>query len=179
MHTNNFVFIATSIDGYIADRDNKIDWLHSIPNPENLDMGYAEFFSTIDAIVMGKNTFQTVCEFEEWPYDKPVFVLSSTLREIPQELSKQAFLINDKLEQVLDEIHNKGFFNLYIDGGKTIQSFLKKDLIDSMIITLIPKLLGGGQPLFGDLPFELDFECTHSIKFSNNIVQNTFQRKRK
>ena len=77
----NIVYIATSLDGYIADKSGKLDWLHSIPNPDNLDFGFADFMNRIDAIVMGRNTFETVCGFEGmWPYSKRVFVLKNCCR---------------------------------------------------------------------------------------------------
>ena len=85
MIKKNSVFIATSIDGYISDKNNGIEWLHSIPNPNNDDMGYIEFTNNIDALIMGRTTFEIVCGFDvDWPYDKPVFVLSRTLSEIPK-----------------------------------------------------------------------------------------------
>ncbi len=142
MTGKNKVFIATSLDGYIADKNGEIDWLHSIPNPDNLDLGYGEFTSQIDALVMGRTTFETVCGFDmEWPYEKPVFVLSNSLNTIPDEYKGKVELVKGDLKKVIEEIHSKGFNNLYIDGGKTIQSFLKEDLIDEMIITIIPYLL--------------------------------------
>lgn len=178
MNRKNKVFIATSLDGYIADRNGEIEWLLSLPNPGNDDMGYQEFIAHIDAIVMGRNTFEVVCGFEEWYYQKPVFVLSNSMTEIPREFRDKAFLVNGELKDVLMEIHEKGFHNLYIDGGKTIQGFLKQDLIDEMIITLIPYLLGGGISLFGDLPEMLEFECTDTKIFPGSVVQNHFIRKR-
>lgn len=178
MNQKNKVFIATSLDGYIADRNGEIAWLLSLPNPDNDDMGYKEFISSVDALVMGRNTFEVVCGFDEWYYQKHVFVLSSSMTEIPEKFTDKASLVKGSLKDVLKEIHGKGFHNLYIDGGKTIQSFLKEDLIDEMIITLIPYLLGGGIPLFGDLPEIMKFECTDTKIFLNSVVQNRFVRKR-
>ena len=179
MTGKNKVFIATSLDGYIADKNGEIDWLNSIPNPNNYDLGYSEFTSQIDALVMGRKTFETVCGFNiEWPYKKTVFVLSNSLTKIPEELKGKVELVKGDLKKVIEEIHEKGFKNLYIDGGKTIQSFLNEDLIDEMIITLIPYLLGGGVPLFAELPKRLDFECVDTKIFLGMVVQNRFIRKR-
>jgi dihydrofolate reductase len=179
MEKKNKVFIATSLDGYIADKNGSIDWLNDIPNPDNLDMGYGDFITQIDAIIMGRTTFETVCSFDiDWPYTKPVFVLSNTLSELSKEYKGKAFPIKGALTEILEQIHEKGYNRLYIDGGVTIQSFLKEDLIDSLTITIMPFLLGGGSPLFGECQKTLAFECIESIRFSNNIVQNTFQRKR-
>lgn len=177
MDKKNSVFIATSIDGYIADKNGGIDWLNSVPNPKHIDMGYGEFTSQIDALVMGRTTFETVCNFDiDWPYQKPVFVLSNTLNEIPKKFKDKAQLVKGTLTEILGQIHQKGFYRLYIDGGKTIQSFLKEDLIDDMIITIIPILLGGGSSLFSDLPQKLDFECIESKVYLDKVVQNHFRR---
>lgn len=178
MERRNTVFIATSLDGYIADKKGGLDWLNSVPNPDNLDMGYGDFMSRIDAIVMGRTTFETVCGFGiEWPYQIPVFVLSNTLDHIPEQYSGKVHLIKGSLTGILEQLHKKGFYRLYIDGGVTIQNFLKEDLIDEMIITIIPVLLGGGIPLFSELPDEMGFECTATKLYPNKVVQNTFRRK--
>lgn len=175
MEIKNKVFIATSLDGYIADKNGQIDWLHNIPNPDHLDMGNNKFMESIDAMLMGRTTFETVASFDmDWPYSKPVFVLSNTLTELPKGYRDNIFLIKGELSSVLKKIHERGYSQLYIDGGKTIQSLLKEDLIDELIITIIPKLLGGGFSLFGQLPKTLNFECQKTERFSNNIVQNTF-----
>lgn len=175
----NKVFIATSLDGYIADKNGGIEWLHAIPNPDNIEMGYNEFTSQIDAILMGRNTFETVCGFDiDWPYQKPVFVLSNSIKSIPEAYKNNVELVSGPLQEILGSIHKKGLANLYIDGGKTIQSFLKEDLIDEMTITIIPFLLGSGIPLFSELPKTLDFECVDSKIYLEKIVQNKFVRKR-
>lgn len=178
MDKKNSVFIATSLDGYIADKNGSIDWLHSIPNPDNDDMGYMEFTNGIDALVMGRITFETVIGFDvPWPYNKPVFVLSNRLKEIPESYKDKAFLVKGTLTEVLKQIHRKGFGKLYIDGGTTISNFLKEDLIDEMVLTTIPILLGGGSRLFGELPNELKFELTGTKTFLNQISQSHYKRK--
>lgn len=176
---SNVVFIATSLDGYIADKNGGIDWLHAIPNPEGNDMGYAKHVASIDALVMGRNTLDIVLSFGiDWPYSKPVFVLSNTMTSVPDGYEDKIFLVKGPLKEVLDQIHAKGFMNLYIDGGVTIQNFLKEDLIDEMIITTIPVLLGGGSPLFGDLNAPIHFKLVKSDTFLDVIAQNHFIRER-
>jgi dihydrofolate reductase len=126
---------------------------------------------------MGRTTFETVCGFDmPWPYSKPVFVLSNSLKEIPEKYQDKAHLVKGPLKDILEHIHSKGFYRLYIDGGTTIQNFLKEDLIDGMVITVIPVLLGGGIPLFSTLPKQLEFECIESKVFLDKIVQNRFRR---
>ncbi len=179
MDKKNSVFIATSLDGYIADKNGGIDWLHSIPNPNNDDMGYVKFTNVIDALVMGRTTFETVCGFDvDWPYNKPVFVLSNTLNKIPDSYKEKAFLVKGTLTEILEPIYEKGYHRLYIDGGTTIRNFLKADLIDEMVITTIPILLGGGSPLFSELPKKLKFELIKTKTFLNQVVQNHYKRKR-
>jgi len=179
MNKKNSVFIATSIDGYIADKNGGIDWLHAIPNPENEDMGYEAFMNKIDALVMGRRTFETVVGFDvDWPYDKPVFVLSNSLNEIPESHKGKAFLVKGTLSKIVEDIHKKGFNRLYIDGGTTIRNFLKEDLIDEMILTTIPIVLGGGAPLFAKMPHELKFELMETKTYLKQIAQNHYKRKK-
>lgn len=175
----NIVFIATSIDGYIADKDGGLNWLQSVPNPTQDDMGFVACMESVDAIVMGRTTFETVLGFDvAWPYSKPVFVLSSRMKEIPESYRGKAFLVKGQLSDVLFEIHNKGFHKLYIDGGTTIQSFLKEDLIDEMILTTIPVLLGGGAQLFGTLDKHTEFDLLESSTFLGQITQRRYRRRR-
>ena len=178
MKHSNKVFIARSLDGYIADRNGGLDWLNSVPNPDHLDLGYEKFIQSVDAIVMGRKTFETVCSFDmDWPYTLPVFVLSTTLDSIPEDLEKKVEIVSGTLKEVLGKIHKKGFSQLYIDGGTSVQNFLKEDLIDEMTITTIPILLGGGSPLFGELSTELEFEHVRSELHLDALVQDTYRRK--
>lgn len=173
------VFIGASLDGYIADRNGGLNWLTAIPNPEQSDMGYTEFMAQVDALVMGRKTFETVCGFEgDWPYAKPIFIVSRTLDTIAEEYRDKAELVKGSLVQILEKIHNEGYHRLYIDGGVTIQNFLKEDLIDEITITTIPIVLGGGSALFSVLPKELEFTLVESKIFLNQLVQSHYRRKR-
>lgn len=178
MKNKNIVFIAKSLDGYIAGKNGEIDWLNAIPNPENIDMGYYSLMEEIDAIVMGRTTFQTVCSFDiDWPYSKHVFVLSNSLNELPENLEGKVTLINGNLKDILNNIHEKGYYNLYIDGGKTVQNFLKEDLIHELRITTIPILLGDGISLFDLLPNAMEFNHLKTEVFLDQIVQSHYERK--
>ena len=179
MNNKNIVFIAKSLDGFIAGKNGELDWLHSIPNPDNNDMGYNQLMDEVDAIIMGRTTFETVLGFGgEWPYSKHVFVLSNALNELPDELTNKVTLMKGSPREILHQVHEKGFNRLYIDGGRTVQNFLKEDLIDELRITTIPILLGGGFPLFGDLAYPLEFKHIESHLFLNQLVQNHYRRKR-
>lgn len=175
MTKSNKVFIATSLDGYIADSKGNIDWLHSFPNSkESSDMGYGEFMNSVDALIMGRTTFETVAGFDiPWPYEKPVYVLSSQLKEVPNELKGKVELVTGTLQEILHQIYTDGYHHLYIDGGKTIQSFLREALIDEITITVLPILLGRGIPLFGELDEPQRYACVHSRVFDNGVVQKS------
>jgi dihydrofolate reductase len=180
MENRNLVFIGRSLDGYISDKNGGLDWLQSIPNPDNITMGYTEFIEGIDALVMGRTTFEIVCSFDgDWPYNKPVFVLSRTLDALPEAYRDKAVLVKGSITEILKQINQKGYKRLYIDGGTTIQSFLKEDLIDEIILTTIPILLGGGTQLFAELPKELEFEHVKSTIYLKAIVQDHYKRKGK
>jgi len=175
----NIVYIATSLDGYIADKHNKVDWLHSISNPENSDLGYDHHINKIDALVIGRNTLDLVLSMDcEWPYNKPVFVLSNSMTSVPNNYEDKIFLVKGDLKNVVNSLNLKGFNNLYIDGGITIQNFLKEDLIDEITITTIPILLGGGIRLFGELEIPLSFTCIKSEQLISSISQSHYLRSR-
>jgi dihydrofolate reductase len=175
----NIVFIATSLDGFIADKNGDLDWLESVPNPDHVDTGFFSLMERIDGLVMGRNTLDVVLGFGgEWPYSKPVFVLSNTMTQVPQGYEDTVKLVNGDLKDVVADLNAKGFNDLYIDGGKTIQSFLKLDLIDEMVITRFPMLLGGGAPLFGDLDTPLNFTVSKSEVVLDQLVQTTYLRSR-
>ncbi|WP_163930149.1 dihydrofolate reductase family protein [Paraferrimonas sp. SM1919] len=173
----NKVFIATSLDGYIADKSGGVDWLHEIPNPDNDDMGYHDFIDSIDALVMGRNTMEILLSFGiDWPYPKPVFVLSNTLKQAPAGLEDKIFMVSGDLKRLVQDLADKGYNDLYIDGGVTIQNFLKEDLIDEMTITTIPVLLGGGKRLFGELAEPLKFKNVNNQRYLDAIVSSKFVR---
>ncbi len=172
------VYIATSLDGFIARKDGNIDWMINIENPTNDDYGYADFIRTIDSIVMGRGTFEKVLSFPSWPYEKKVFVLSTTLKAVPSNLKGRVNLISLTPKEVLSHLSKEGYSSTYIDGGKTIQDFLKEDLIDELIVTKIPTLIGSGIPLFGDLDRDLVFQHIETKTYPNGLVKSHYKRNR-
>ncbi|MFA7419124.1 MAG: dihydrofolate reductase family protein [Melioribacteraceae bacterium] len=174
----NIVYIATSLDGFIAKKDGGIDWLFEIPNPDGSDFGFSEFMKNVDAVVMGRNTFELVMTFDEWLYTKPVFVLSETLKSLPRSLADKAEILNGNPESIVKELNSRGYKNLYIDGGITIQKFLKQELIDEVIITKIPILLGEGIPLFAGLTREQKFEHVKTEVYNNALVKSHYKKKK-
>ncbi len=173
----NKVFIATSLDGFIAGPGGNIEFLETFPAPEGDDMGYSAFMQGIDAILMGRNTFETVLGFGiPWPFEKHVFVWSTTLQQISTELQDKVTLVKGTAADVIASINTAGYSSLYIDGGKTIQSFINEDLIHEMTLTTIPVLIGEGIPLFSGEKGLKKFQCIKTKLYPNGVVQSTFEK---
>ncbi|WP_147819351.1 dihydrofolate reductase family protein [Salidesulfovibrio onnuriiensis] len=174
---SNKIFVGTSLDGYIADRDGGLEFLETVPNPGGKDLGFVPFMNSIDAILMGRKTLEVVLAFDvPWPYSKPVFILSSTMKTTPQQLTNRVEIISGEIKEVVRDLHIRGFKDIYIDGGKLIQSFLTEDMVDEMIVTQIPILLGGGTLLFGALPSHMRFELIKSQVLLQALVQSHYRR---
>lgn len=172
----NYVYIATSLDGFIATSDGGLDWLEEIPNPEQSDYGYAEFMKSIDAIVIGRKTFDKVLSFGQWVYHKPVFLLSNSLTKLPEQIFGKAEIVRGDIKKIINQLNQNGYTNLYIDGGRVIQSFLQEDLVDEMIITRVPILLGKGVPLFGTLEQHLKFRHKKTEIYNDTLVKSYYIR---
>lgn len=172
------VFIATSLDGFIAREDGALDWLPQEPNGESY--GYEEFMATVDALVIGRKTFQTVLSFDAWPYgEKQVVVLSDDARvESLIPAGARCEQMAGDPTSIAERLGARGFRHLYVDGGTTIQRFLASDLIDDLTITRVPLLLGGGIPLFGALDGDLRFTHVATRSFASGLVQSEYTRRR-
>ena len=172
------VYVATSLDGYIARENGALDWL---PQPEEdktngEDYGFKEFFNSVDALIMGRNTYEMVRSFKKWPYEtKRVIVLSSNQIKIPDELSEVIENRSCSPADLIEELEKDGVDRIYIDGGKTIQGFLNAGLIDEIIITRIPILIGQGIPLFGKLDKDIELRHINTQSFENGIVQSKYE----
>jgi len=172
------VYIGTSLDGFIARKDGNIDWLTQFADKDAIH-AYEEFMSRIDVIVIGKGTFEKVLGFPSWPYEKEVFVLSTSIKEVPDIVREKVTVLSMEPGELLSFLSGKGFSNIYIDGGKVIQGFLKKDLIDELIISKAPILIGSGIALFGYLDIDLLFKHIRTEAYSNGLVRSYYERKRK
>lgn len=178
MNARCSVFVATSLDGFISRSDGRIDWLNGANAlvPPGEDCGFAEFFSTVDALVMGRNTFEQVLSFSEWPYSsKPVVVLSHSLRSLPGQVPATVTLSAEPPATLVERLSAEGLGHLYIDGGLTIQSFLVANLVDEMTITVIPVLLGSGKPLFGSLRSDVNLQLLASRAYDFGFVQSKYR----
>lgn len=150
------VFIAISLDGYIARPDGSIDWLTERGEHAG-DTGYDEFMASIDTVVLGRNTYQQVLGFDAWPYDgKQVEVLSTSLDPDADE----RIIVHRTLDALVETLNDRGARRVYADGGRVIQTFLRAGLLDELTITTAPVILGTGIPLFG--PLDADVALTHN-----------------
>ncbi len=172
------VFIATSLDGFIAREDGRIDWLDqaNLAVPAGEDCGFAEFMATIDVLVMGRNTFEQVLSFGQWPYGKTsVIVMSHSLQSLPLISPATVSLSAEDPEKLVEKLSKQGVKRIYVDGGFTIQSFLAKNLIDEITITTVPIVLGSGKPLFGDLMQDIHLRLIESKSYNFGFVQSKYQ----
>ncbi len=166
------VFIATSLDGFIARHDGALDWL---PANGGEPHGYEEFIATIDAIVIGRNSFEKVLEFDPWPYGrKRVVVLTTRPAGVVAPDGAVLELMAGTPREIVTRLAECGMKHLYIDGGVTIQRFLEAGLIQHIIITRIPVLLGRGIPLFGPLARDIRLKHVATRSYPSGLVQSEY-----
>lgn len=170
------VFIAISLDGYIAREDGDIGWLLQRDDPTE-DHGYAAFIADKEWIVMGRGSYEKVLTFDEWPYDRPVLVLSRQLADtpVPEALKGKVQFSRRTPKEVMDDLAAQNVQRVYIDGGQVIQSFLREGLVADIVITTVPVLLGSGKPLFGSLSQDIDLTLLSSRSFPSGLVQSHYR----
>jgi len=164
------VFVGTSLDGFIARNDGTFDFL---PAGGGEPHGYTEFMATVDALVIGRHTFDTVAAFDAWPYAKPVFVLSSRALSptLPGVLVER---LAGPPAVVVAELAARGIAHIYVDGGITIQRFLEAGLIDRLIVTRVPVLIGTGIPLFGAVSRDVLLTHVATRQYASGLVQSEY-----
>jgi dihydrofolate reductase len=169
-------FIAVSLDGFIARPNGSIDWLTEKSDREaGEDYGYQEFYKSIDTLVMGRNTYELVLTFPEWPYPgKRVVVLSSNLKNTPDHLAGKVEFTSGSPEGVITYLERAGASRVYVDGGKTIQAFLRAGYIQEITITRLPFLIGEGIPLFGPLDHDIRLQHIETSVYPNGYIQSKY-----
>ncbi|MFC1523724.1 dihydrofolate reductase family protein [Thermodesulfobacteriota bacterium] len=178
MSLKSSVFIATSLDGYIARENGSLDWL-DVANaivPEGEDCGYSLFMETIDVLVMGRITYEKVLSFGMWPYGStPVIVLSRKPIEFPNDVAQNISCSSESPRELCERLSDQGAKRLYIDGGITIQRFLTAGCINDITITVIPIVLGSGKPLFGNPGKDISLRHVATKTFDFGFVQLTYE----
>lgn len=166
------VFIGTSLDGFIARRDGSFDFL---PADGGEPHGYTEFMATVDAIVIGRNTFETVLPMKPWPYGKKrVVVLSSRPLDFSAAEGASIEQMSGPPAEIISRLAATGARHLYIDGGITIQRFLRAGLIQRLIITRVPVLIGEGIPLFGSLAHDVRLRHVATRQYPSGLVTSEY-----
>jgi dihydrofolate reductase len=170
-------FIATSLDGFIARPDGSIDWLTDGWADIGHDHGHAAFMGGVDAIIMGRGTFDTVAGFDAWPYSKPSLVMSRTLRQdaVPAKAAGKVEITSATPRDVADECIRHGWQEVYVDGGQILGAFIALNLLDELTVTRLPILIGAGRPLFGALAGDLKLKTVANTAFANGFVQTTYR----
>lgn len=166
------VFVGTSMDGYIARRNGTLDFL---PPNGGEPHGYDEFIDSVDALIIGRNTYEAVLTFDAWPYgEKPVFVLSTkALRAPPTEASVER--MSGSPEEIVATLERRGFRHAYVDGGITIQAFLRAGLIQRLTITRVPVIIGTGIPLFGPTSRDIMLRHLKTQQYPSGLVKSEYE----
>lgn len=174
--TTGHVFIATSVDGFIARADGDIGWLLARDDPAE-DHGYADFIAGMETIVMGRGSYEKALASDAWPYDLPVVVLSKQLAGTPVPDALQGKLRFSRLSpsETMAELARQYIQKVYVDGGQVVHAFLQDGLIEDMVITTVPVLIGAGRTLFGMLPHDIDLALVSSRSFPSGLVQSTYR----
>lgn len=165
------VFVGASVDGFIARADGALDWL---PGDDCEPHGYEEFIASVDTLVIGRKTFETVLGFDEWPYgSKRVVVLSS--RPLDLSMAKGAVeQMTGSPAEIVSTLAASGAQHLYVDGGITIQGFLRAGLVQRLVVTRVPVLIGQGIPLFGSLPHDVRLQHVMTRHYASGLVQSEY-----
>ncbi|WP_354673528.1 dihydrofolate reductase family protein [Cupriavidus alkaliphilus] len=170
------VFIATSLDGFIARPDGDIGWLLERDDPAE-DHGYTDFIADKGAIVMGRGSYEKIITMGEWAYDRPVLVLSRQLagKPVPDALQGKVRFSGATPQDAMAQLEAEGVQRVYVDGGQVVQSFLREGLIADMVVTTVPVLIGAGRPLFGTLPHDVSLKLESSRHFPSGLVQSSYR----
>jgi dihydrofolate reductase len=166
------VFVGTSLDGFIARADGSLDFL---PTGGGEPHGYDEFMATVDALIIGRNTYETVLAFDAWPYGtKPTFVLS-THSLAPAPVGAVVERMSGSPAEIVSQLDSRGIRHAYVDGGITIQRFLNAGLVQRLTITRVPVLIGTGIPLFGATPRDITLKHVATHEYASGLVKSEYE----
>ena len=173
------VFLGMSVDGFIARLDGDISWLTgeaeaggAPDDGEGGDFGFGEFVAGIDGMVMGRSTYEFIKPFDEWPYQgKPVHVLSTTL----PEGADPRITVQRSFEDAVAAFRVAGYRRLYVDGGRTVHTFLRAGLITDLTLSRVPVLIGTGHTPFGELAADIRLEHMRTQTYAGGMVQTTYR----
>ena len=176
------VFLGMSVDGFIARLDGDLSWLTGGDDAGGApddgtggDFGFADFVSGIDALVMGRGTYDVIAPMEEWPYQgKPVHVLSTTLAAD----ADRRIVVHRSFEEAVAALTAAGYRRVYVDGGRTVHAFLRAGLISDLTLSRVPVLIGTGHTPFGELAADVPLDHVRTQTFPGGMVQTTYRVRR-
>lgn len=177
--SKTILYIATTLDGKIARNDGSLDWLYAVPNPNQIDHGYIDFLSRIGTTIMGKNTYSEILGFGvEWPYKNIKSYVATTDKNF-KTTTPDTFPLSLNIIDFVNELKVKSEKDIWlIGGGKLITYFLNNDLLDKMILTIIPTIIGEGISLFPDNPKETIWKLEDVEKFETGVVNLIYERQK-
>ena len=168
---DGYVFLGLSVDGFIARLDGDLDWLVSRGEAAG-DIGFTDFLATVDALLMGRGTYEAIVDFPEWPYGKtPVHLLSSTFAGEDRRLAGVHRTLDDSIAALTAAGHRR----VYVDGGATVRAFLARGLIRELTLSSVPVLIGSGFTLFGSLPHDVELEHLGTRVIGGSMVQTHYR----
>jgi len=168
------VFVGASVDGFIARLNGDLDWLPHDPEPH----GYDEFIASVDTIVMGRKTFEIVLGFGTWPYGKKLVVVLSRQRvDVSPAVARGGLVeqMGGSPTDIVSHLAARGAQHAYVDGGITIQRFLRAGAVNRLIITRVPVLIGEGIPLFGTVPKDIPLRHVATRSYPSGLVQSEYE----
>lgn len=165
------VFIGISVDGFIARANGDLDFL---PPGGGEPHGYEEFMATVDALVIGRKTYETVLNFGRWPYGEKLVAVLSTHPLAPAPPEAVTEHMSGTPAEIVSRLASRGIGHIYVDGGNTIQRFLRAGLIHRLIITRVPVLIGAGVPLFAELPGDIALKHVATRQYVSGLVQSEY-----
>jgi dihydrofolate reductase len=165
------VFVGTSLDGFIARADGRFDFL---PAGGGEPHGYDEFMATVDALVIGRKTYEIVLAFAEWPYGTKLVVVLSTRALEPAPSGALVEHMSGEPARILAQLAARGIQHVYVDGGVTIQRFLRAGLSQRLIVTRVPVLIGEGIPLFGVTERDIALKHVATRQYASGLVQSEY-----
>ncbi|TQN42244.1 dihydrofolate reductase [Blastococcus colisei] len=176
------VFLGMSVDGFIARLDGDLSWLTDGNDAGGApddgaggDFGFAEFVAGIDAIVMGRSTYDFIAPFDDWPYEgRPVHVLSTTL----EPGADPRITVHRSLDEAVAAGTAAGYRRVYVDGGRTVHAFLRAGLVAELTLSRVPILIGTGHTPFGELAADIPLEHVRTQTFPGGMVQTTYRVRR-
>lgn len=185
------IFIAPSVDGYIATEDGGVHWLETAGRPvskaeesselmNHFNMSMSNFMQNIDCMIIGRKLMNVLSSFnltpEQWPYgNTKIIALSNTVKEPPENLKDRVQMYSGTIPELIITLDKEGYKHAYVDGGMVITAFLNLQLINEMTLTLAPVLLGSGIPLFGKLDKHIKLEDAQATAFPNNFIEMKYK----